>query len=228
MPVGLKGPTNVAYPEYAPGVLLGEISASLGTYAPYNPGAGDGTQIPKAICRLLTPVDSSNNITWPGDFQNVNGTAVSPQKYVDVYRPSGTWKLDQILGLDANALAILQGAIVEGAIGVNEQDTVVLSAATNTFDLAITGADGVLHTFLAIAGNVTAANLQILLRAVLGQGVSVTLSTLTYTFTFSGNLGNQAITLASTPHTITSTDTRVATGAAATVASGQHGIVTFA
>lgn len=216
MPVMLKGPNT-----YLPGTILGEITATPGVYAPWNANAVDGTQNPKVWTRLQTAVDANNLVTWPGDFQNVG------RPFIDVYR-SGTFKLDQILGLNAVALEALAGRVVEGVLGTNESDTVTLSAATNTWDLTITGADGVAHTFLGLAGNITAANLQALIDPVLGAGyVKVTLSGLVYTFMFGGAGGTQAITVASLGHTITATAAQVTAGAAATVPAGQHGVVQF-
>lgn len=227
LPFGLKGASNTTYPEYAAGVLLGEIAASKSTLAPYNPGATDGTQNPMAINVWPVSTDASNNIFRPGDFQGTPTQPFQTVKSIDVAL-GGEFNLLDIIGLDANALGIMQGVIREGVVGTNEVDTVALSSAADTFDLAITGADAVLHTFLAIAGTITAANLQILLQATLGIGsVTVALAGTTYTFKFGGAWGNQLVTLASTPHTITSTDTQVTAGAKAAVASGTRGVLSL-
>ena len=226
-PVGLKGASNATYPEYAPGVLLGELTASKGVWAPYNPTAVDGTQHPGMIVRWPVSVDASNNILRPGDFQGTPGVVLQSVKAIDAVA-GGECGLTDIIGLDAAALAYMQGVVREGVIGANEQDTVTLSAATNTWDSTITGPDGVAHAFLGLAGNVTAASLTATLQAALGIGsVYVTLSGLVYTLTFGGAWGTQPVTVASTGHTITATAAQVTAGAAASVASGTKGWVSL-
>jgi hypothetical protein len=91
----------------AKGTILGEVSADPGTYAPYASANSNGTQNPKLILTQSVVTDASSNVTRAGE----HGATV---KHAPAYNPRGTWRTQDLVGLDAGALAALQGALVQG------------------------------------------------------------------------------------------------------------------
>jgi hypothetical protein len=91
----------------AGGTILGEVSATPGTYAPYASGNSNGTQIPKMILAQSVVTDSSSNVTRAGE----HGATV---KHAPAYNPRGTWKTADLVGMDANAVTVLQASLVQG------------------------------------------------------------------------------------------------------------------
>lgn len=94
---------------YAAGTVLGELTATQGTYKAYASGNADGSQNPKAILVYAATVDGSGNITLPGEF----GATV---KAVPVYI-AGTFATADLTGLDATALTNSGGwRLIEGTV----------------------------------------------------------------------------------------------------------------
>jgi hypothetical protein len=90
---------NVQLPNsvtYAAGTVLGEITASPGTFKAYASGSVDGSQNPRAILIYACTTDASGNITIPGEF-GVTLKSV-PAFYTGVFRS------EDLTGLDATAL----------------------------------------------------------------------------------------------------------------------------
>lgn len=91
----------------AKGTILGELSATPGVYAPYSSAAVTGAQTPKLILTQSVVTDASSNVTRAGEW----GATV---KHAPAYFPRGTWRTQDLVGLDAGAMATLQGALVQG------------------------------------------------------------------------------------------------------------------
>src|SRR5437763_1487183 len=111
--VGLKALTT-----YAAGTLVGEITASPGTYGPYATGNVDGTQNPTHILQYACITDASGNITFGA---GPAGTAEWGQTYkgAPAYR-SGEFSCADLVGLDAGAVTkmgrLLQGTVTAGRV----------------------------------------------------------------------------------------------------------------
>jgi hypothetical protein len=91
----------------AKGTILGEVSATPGTYAAYASGNTNGTQTPKLILVQSVVTDASSNVTRAGE----HGATV---KHAPAYFPKGTFKTADLVGCDANAVNVLGAALVQG------------------------------------------------------------------------------------------------------------------
>ncbi len=99
---------------YAKGTILGEVTATPGTYKAYASASVDGSQNPALILMYACVVDGSGNIslgtsTTGGEFGQSFGKA-APAYY------GGTFRCQEIVGLDANAVTKLAGKLVEGTV----------------------------------------------------------------------------------------------------------------
>lgn len=92
----------------ARGTVMGELTATPGTFKPYASGNVDGSQIPKGVLQYALTTDGGGNITIANEF----GIA---QKAAPMY-VSGIFKTTDLAGLDANAVAVLQGRYVTGVL----------------------------------------------------------------------------------------------------------------
>jgi hypothetical protein len=81
-----------------------------GTYKAYTAAATDGSQIPKVILAYAASTDASGNITWGG--QDFGETRKSVPAYI-----SGTFRTEEIVGLDANAMTVMGARLLNGTIG---------------------------------------------------------------------------------------------------------------
>jgi hypothetical protein len=95
----------------ARGTILGELSgASAGTYAAYSSAATNGAQTPKLILAYESTSDASNNVTL-GPANDLGLT----RPYALAYG-GGVFKCEDLTGLDANALSVMQGQLIRGTI----------------------------------------------------------------------------------------------------------------
>jgi len=92
----------------ARGTVMGETTATPGLFKPYASGNVDGTQIPKGVLQYACTTDASSNITIANEF----GVT---QKAAPLY-VSGIFKTTDLTGLDANAVAVLQGRYITGVL----------------------------------------------------------------------------------------------------------------
>jgi len=93
----------------AAGTILGELSATPGTYTEYSSAATDGSQTPKLILARDAVTDGSSNVTRAGEHR-------ATVKHAPALFPKGAFKTTELTGLDANALTVLQGALVQGTL----------------------------------------------------------------------------------------------------------------
>jgi len=81
-----------------------------GTYKQYTAVATDGSQIPKVILAYAASTDASGNITYGG--QDFGETRKSVPAFI-----SGTFRCEDLSGLDANALTLMAGRLLNGTVG---------------------------------------------------------------------------------------------------------------
>jgi hypothetical protein len=108
--IGLKASTT-----FAAGTLVGEITASAGTYGPYATGNVDGTQNPTHILMYACVTDASGNVSL-GSGGLVAGATEwgQTQKGAPAYA-SGEFATQDLVGLDAGAVTKL-GRLVQGTV----------------------------------------------------------------------------------------------------------------
>lgn len=100
--------------SYVRGTVLGELTATPGTYAAYASGNSDGTQTPKAILQYSCIIDAAGNVQLAGEWGQ-------SQKGVPVYVGGGAiFDTTQLIGLDANAVTKLGAALVEGTVSAGQ------------------------------------------------------------------------------------------------------------
>jgi hypothetical protein len=102
----------------AKGTVIAEVTAS-GLWAAYtNTGPPtDGTQIPRAILAYDINVDSNGRIT----FTTTSGQVGDEFGHTYLSAPAyftGAFRLEDLTGLDANAISLLNGRVI--SIGIND------------------------------------------------------------------------------------------------------------
>ncbi len=105
--VGLK-PAATGTVVYPRGTVLGEITATPGVYGPYAAGNADGTQNPSHLLRYACTVDTAGNITNVGEWGQTHPST-------DAFY-SGTFRTQELVGLDTAAIAKLAARLTEGNI----------------------------------------------------------------------------------------------------------------
>jgi hypothetical protein len=112
--VGLKVSTT-----FAAGTLIGEITATPGTYGPYATGNVDGTQNPTHIMQYDCITDASGNVTFGSGVTAGAGEWGQTQKGAPAYA-SGEFSTADLVGLDAGAVTklgrLIQGTVTSGRI----------------------------------------------------------------------------------------------------------------
>lgn len=107
--------TSTLTVTYSKGTLLAEFTATslAGTYAPYSSTATNGLSVPKGLLMYTVTVDSLGNVALAGEFGQT-------QRGCPMWMPGGAiWRMSDLSGLDANAVTVLGGAIVEGNLTTN-------------------------------------------------------------------------------------------------------------
>lgn len=107
--INLKASTT-----FAAGTLVGEITASPGTYGPYASGNSDGTQLPTHILQYACVTDASSNVTIGGTGA-AGGEWGQTRKGAPAYR-SGEFSCADLTGLDANVITIKRAILVQGTV----------------------------------------------------------------------------------------------------------------
>lgn len=101
--------------NFAKGTVLGELTATPGTYGPYASGNSDGTQTPKVILAFDCQTDASGNITLSPTGAQVGGPFNEQFLTVEAYY-KGAFNVADLTGLDANAVTKLGGHMVSGVV----------------------------------------------------------------------------------------------------------------
>lgn len=99
---------NLVAGTYAAGTLIGELTATPGTFKAYATGNADGSQLPKGFLAYGCTVDAQGNINLGGDL---GGTTKSVEFYI-----SGYFQTQDLVGLDAGAVGALNGLLVSGTV----------------------------------------------------------------------------------------------------------------
>lgn len=102
---------------FAAGTIVGEVTATPGTYAPYATGNSDGSQNPVGVLQYPCVTDASGNITI-GNAAG-GGEWGQTQKGAPVWM-SGEFSCADLVGLDAGAVTklgrLIQGTVTSGRI----------------------------------------------------------------------------------------------------------------
>jgi len=105
---------------YVRGTVLGEVTATPGTYKAYAAANADGSQNPAMLLMYSCVVDASGNVTLGnsptgggGEFGQFNG------KSVPAYM-GGIFRTQELVGLDANAVTKLSGRLLEGTVAAGQ------------------------------------------------------------------------------------------------------------
>jgi hypothetical protein len=111
----VKLPASVVY---AKGTVLGELTATPGTFKAYTSGASDGSQIPKSILEYACATDASGNITLGGAA--TGGQFGETRLVVPAYF-TGAFKTAELVqtgagAIDANAVTVLGAHLVSGTL----------------------------------------------------------------------------------------------------------------
>lgn len=103
---------NVALSDgtYAKGTVLGELTATPGTFAAYADAAVDGTGVAKAILKYACVVASGLISQASG-----GGPFGESRLYAPVYF-GGAFRTSELTGFDAAALADLNGHLANGTV----------------------------------------------------------------------------------------------------------------
>lgn len=108
--IAVRLPANATL---ARGTVLGEVTATPGTFAAYATGNSDGTETAKAILVFDCKTDANGLITH-GDVstgEEVGAKRVSTPAYV-----AGYFKTTELTGLDAAGLADMAGNVIHGSV----------------------------------------------------------------------------------------------------------------
>lgn len=114
-------PVNlVASTTYAAGQVLGEVTATPGTYGIYADAGAGGLDVARVILQHACKTDAAGNV-WMGDTVSVSEHGVPFGKYAPAWR-SGIFQCDELVGLTAAAVAdlgrLLTGTFTDGLLVV--------------------------------------------------------------------------------------------------------------
>ncbi len=105
--------TSTSAVTYLKGTLMAEFSATslAGIYAPYaSSGSATGLNVPKGLLQYTVSVDVNGNVALAGEFGQT-------QKGCPMWMPGGAiWRIQELVGLDANAVTVLGASVVEGSV----------------------------------------------------------------------------------------------------------------
>lgn len=111
----------IASVAYAKGTILGEVTATPGTYRAYLTGAVDGSQVPSCILQYAVATDAGQLHTY--------GTVSGGGQYGETFPTvpalfSGTYKTSELTGLDAAGVTawqnahLLSGSVADGILRI--------------------------------------------------------------------------------------------------------------
>lgn len=99
---------NLATGTYVAGTVIGEVTATPGTFAAYATGNVNGTEQARGILKYGCVVDGSGNITLGNEPA---GTVKSVEYYI-----GGYFQTQDLVGLDVAGVADLNGLLVQGTV----------------------------------------------------------------------------------------------------------------
>ena len=97
------------------GTLLGELTATPGTFKAYATGNVDGSQVPKCVLRYDCVTDASGFVTLGGGPAGTSEHPGEKTRSVDAFF-SGYFKTTDIVGLDAGAITAMGAHLVSGVL----------------------------------------------------------------------------------------------------------------
>src|SRR5262245_7207022 len=111
-------PVNlIASTSFAAGTVLGELTATPGTYKAYASGNADGSQVAKLILRHACVTDASGFISYGSSITAGQGQdGVQPASNVTDAFYSGIFKTQDLTGLDATAMTAMGGKLLSGTL----------------------------------------------------------------------------------------------------------------
>jgi hypothetical protein len=115
LPLSVKLVASTTYPA---GCLLGEVTASPGTFGPYASGASDGTQNPKAILKYALTTDANGAFSL-GQYSGARQDAEAYFKGVfrtDDLPQSSTGAINATALTNQPGWKLLEGTIATGLI----------------------------------------------------------------------------------------------------------------
>jgi len=110
--IAVKLPANVTL---ARGTILGEVTATPGTFAAYANANANGTQDAKAILAFDVSTDASGNITFGTTAGGAGGEWGEKEVSVPAY-VAGYFRTTELVGLDAAGLADMSGNVIQGTL----------------------------------------------------------------------------------------------------------------
>lgn len=93
---------------YARGQVVGEVTATPGTYKLYATAAVDGSGTARGVLKYGCSTDASGNITIMGEWGTTHKTAPM------IMPGSGLYKTSELTGMDADAVVDLKAVLVQG------------------------------------------------------------------------------------------------------------------
>jgi type 1 fimbria pilin len=98
---------------YTAGTLLGEVTATPGTFKAYASGSSDGSEVPKGILTEDCATDANGVITFGGASGGSQGVSKYAQMWISGDFDTAEIKQSGAGSIDANAVTKL-GKLVEG------------------------------------------------------------------------------------------------------------------
>lgn len=98
---------------FAKGTLLGELTATPGTFKAYASGNADGSQIPKCVLRYDCATDAQGFITYGGGPAGTSEHPGEKTRSIDAFY-SVILKTTDIPNLDAGAVTALGARLISG------------------------------------------------------------------------------------------------------------------
>lgn len=103
----------IANTTFLKGTILGELTATPGTYKAYASGNADGSQVPKCVLRYDCVTDALGFATLGGGPAGTSEHPGEKTRSVDAFY-SGIFKTGDLVGLDANAVTVMGAHYISG------------------------------------------------------------------------------------------------------------------
>jgi hypothetical protein len=100
---------------FVKGTVLGELTATPGTFKAYASGNADGSQVPKCILRYDCVTDASGFVTYGSGPAGTSEHPGEKTRSIDAFY-SGIFKTTDLVGLDAGAVTAMGAHYISGAL----------------------------------------------------------------------------------------------------------------